>query len=411
MRAARRDPADVLRGAGRGDCGVVRGAVWRLLVGGQVAMAVILIAASAMLVRTLHNILNDDVGFEPHGIVTASLSSGDTPGARLLEIQKTLAALAWRERASRTRRYFPMDYGNWSAPLLRPTDPPDHDWPAIAGYRAVTPNFFDVLRLPVVRGRGFTSEDREGTPYVAVVSTSVADQAVAERESDRRSAFASNQDPDHELTIVGVVNEAVDWNAPRGSQYEIYVPFAQHPNWQHDPIAFLRSDTPAAVINEVRATLRATARDIPATVALLDDRIAATAASRRFAMVAIVAFGGIALVLAAIGIYGVLAYTVTTRRFEIGVRMALGATSDAILRRTLARRRRDGADRHRRRNRGGRSSRRATSAKLLYGVTPLDPTAYLAGAVLLLVAALLGAYAPARRASRVDPLMAIRGEA
>ena len=92
-RAARRDPADVLRGAGRGDAGVVRGVVWRLLVGGQVAMAVILVAASAMLVRTLHNILNDDVGFEPHGVVTASLASGDTPGARLLEIQKTLAAL------------------------------------------------------------------------------------------------------------------------------------------------------------------------------------------------------------------------------------------------------------------------------------------------------------------------------
>ena len=220
----------------------------------------------------------------------------------------------------------------------------------------------------------------------------------------------SNQDADHELSVVGVVNEAVDWTLPRGSQYEIYVPFAQHPNWQHDPIAFLRSDAPASVVNEVRTTLRTNARDIPATIALLDDRIASTAASRRFAMVAMVAFGGIALVLAAIGIYGVLAYTVTTRRFEIGVRMALGATSDAILRRTLA----------------GAAVMALTGivigavgafvasryiAKLLYGVTPSDPTAYLAGAALLLIAALLGAYAPARRASRVDPLLAIRGEA
>ena len=127
-------------------------------------------------------------------------------------------------------------------------------------------------------------------------------------------------------------------------------------------------------------------------------------------MVAIVAFGAIALVLAAIGIYGVLAYTVTTRRFEIGVRMALGATSDAILRRTLA---------------GaavmalsgivvgtvGAFAATRYISKLLYGVTPSDPIAYLTGAGLLLAAALLGAYAPARRASRVDPLMAIRGEA
>jgi len=370
-------------------------------------MAVMLIAASAMLVRTLHNILNDDVGFEPHGIVTASLASGDTPGTRLLEIQKTLAALPGVKGVAYSS-YFPMDYGNWSAPLLRPTDPPDHDWPAIAGYRAVTPNFFDVLRLSVVRGRGFTPDDREGTPYVAVVSTSVATK-LWPNQNPIGQRVRSNQDPDHELNIVGVVNEAVDWGQPRGSQYEIYVPFAQHPNWQHDPIAFLRSDTPAAIVNEVRATLRTNARDIPATVALLDDRIASTAASRRFAMVAMVAFGGIALVLAAIGIYGVLAYTVTTRRFEIGVRMALGATSDAILRRTL----------------GGAAVMALTGivagaagafvatryiAKLLYGVTPSDPTAYLAGAVLLLVAALLGAYAPARRASRVDPLLAIRGE-
>jgi ribosome silencing factor RsfS/YbeB/iojap len=140
---------------------------------------------------------------------------------------------------------------------------------------------------------------------------------------------------------------------------------------------------------------------------LLDDRVAATAASRRFAMVAIVAFGAIALILAAIGIYGVLAYTVTTRRFEIGVRMALGATSDAILRRTL----------------GGAAAMALSGivfgvaaafvstrciAKLLYGVRPSDPMAYVAGALLLLAAALLGAYAPARRASRVDPLLAIR---
>jgi putative ABC transport system permease protein len=408
VRAARRDPADVLRGAGRGDSGAVRAAIWRVLVGGQVAMAVMLIAASSMLVRTLHNILNDDVGFEVHGLITASLSSGDAPVSRLLEIRQKLAELPGVKGVAYSS-YFPMDFGNWSAPVLRPTDPPDHDWPAMAGYRVVTSNFFDVMRLPIVRGRGFLAEDREGTPYVGIISTSLADK-LWPNENPIGKRLRSNQDPNHEFYVVGVANEAVNWAYPRGVQHEVYVPFAQHPEWQHDPIAFIRGDAPATLVTEVRASLRANARDVPATVARLDDRVAATAASRRFAMVAIVAFGGIALILAAIGVYGVLAYTVTTRRFEIGVRMALGATSDAILRNTL----------------GGAAAMAmwgivagavgalgATRyiAKLLYGVTPSDPAAYLAGAGLLLVAALLGAYAPARRASQVDPLSAIRGEA
>jgi ABC-type antimicrobial peptide transport system permease subunit len=127
-------------------------------------------------------------------------------------------------------------------------------------------------------------------------------------------------------------------------------------------------------------------------------------------MVAIVAFGAIALILASIGVYGVLAYTVTTRRFEIGVRMALGATSSSIMRHVLA-----GAAAMAMSGVlvGAIGALGATRyiAKLLYGVRPSDPVAYLVGAVLLLTAALLGAYAPARRASRVDPLSAIRGEA
>jgi putative ABC transport system permease protein len=207
-----------------------------------------------------------------------------------------------------------------------------------------------------------------------------------------------------------VAKEAVDWESPRGVQYEIYVPLTQHPRSNADPIALLRSDNPAALLNDVRASLRATAHDIPATVALLDDRIAESAASRRFAMVAIVAFGAIALILAAIGIYGVLAYSVTTRRFEIGVRMALGATPRAILVRTMS-----GAAPIARVGivAGAVGARIGTRyiARLLYGVTPSDPSAYVAGGLLLLGAALLGAYAPARRASRVDPLLAIRGEA
>jgi len=266
-----------------------------------------------------------------------------------------------------------------------------------------------VLRQPIVQGRAFDASDRKGSPYVAVITPGIA-QALWPGEDPIGKQLRSNQDVDHLLTIVGVVSEARNWSMA-GPQNELYVPAAQHENWQSDPIAFIRvdRDTRGAAAS-IERLLRANARDIPAKVALLDDRVAATAASRRFAMVAMLAFGGIALLLAAVGIYGVLAYSVTSRQMEIGVRMALGATAVSILRRSL----------------GGAAamacagvvagllaSLAATRSlrSLLYGVTPFEPVAYVAAATLLLGAALFGAYVPARRASRVDPAIAIRGDA
>ena len=408
LRLARGNSASTLRGASRSTAPMVRARVWHALVGFEVAMAVLLLVASTLLVRTLDNILNSGVGFEIHGVITAALSTGDTPQSRIEQIESSLNAIPGVSGVALASNY-PLEWGNMSAPVLRPTDPEDHDWPAFAGFRAVTPNYFAVLRQPIVKGRAFDASDRKGSPYVAVITPGIA-QALWPGEDPIGKQLRSNQDVDHLLTIVGVVSEARNWSMA-GPQNELYVPAAQHENWQSDPIAFIRvdRDTRGAAAS-IERLLRANARDIPAKVALLDDRVAATAASRRFAMVAMLAFGGIALLLAAVGIYGVLAYSVTSRQMEIGVRMALGATAVSILRRSL----------------GGAAamacagvvagllaSLAATRSlrSLLYGVTPFEPVAYVAAATLLLGAALFGAYVPARRASRVDPAIAIRGDA
>lgn len=166
---------------------------------------------------------------------------------------------------------------------------------------------------------------------------------------------------------------------------------------------------PAVVAPVVRQRLRALAPDSPARISTLEEKIRRSAADRRFAMFALTAFGAIALVLAAIGIYGVVSYTVATRTREIGIRMALGAAPNAVRVEIL----RGAAGM----TLGGIAA--GTVAGLfatkylegtLYGVTAHDPLAYIAGGLTLLVAALLGAYVPATRSSKVDPLIAIRAD-
>jgi ABC-type antimicrobial peptide transport system permease subunit len=218
---------------------------------------------------------------------------------------------------------------------------------------------------------------------------------------------------DEWLTVVGVVAEASSWTMERGVQNEIYVPLEQHLHalpGQGQVVAVVRTVVPASTLTAtVRTSLRQSLPNSPATVGTMEERIARSAADRRFAMIALTTFAAIALFLAAIGLYGVIWYVVTTRVPEIGVRMALGATPGSVLGGVL----------------GGALGVAAVGivvggigamaggkllASTLYGVSSLDPTAYLVSAGVVLVAVLLGAWGPAWRASRVDPMVAMRGE-
>jgi len=410
LRLAAGDPGDALRAA-RGDVSVVRKDVWRLLVGFEVATAVVLLVGSALLIRTLSNILNADTGFDPRGIVTASISpTGLTPD-RIDAIRSELAAIPGVSGVGFTT-HLPLDWGDQGAPVRRPGDPVDRDWLAMGGFRVVTPEYFGVLRQPVLRGRAFTASDRAGSALVAIITPGIAERLWPGQDPIGKMV-ATNYMVDTWMTVVGVVREASSWTMPRGSQNEIYVPLAQQPNaepMRMQLVAAVRTrGDPATLTAIVRDRLHRLVPDSPATLSTLEERIAASAADRRFAMFALSAFGVIALVLAGIGIYGVMSYTVATRTREIGIRMALGAAPGAVRSEVLR-----GAALM---TLGGIAA--GTIAALfatryleasLYGISRKDPLAFLVGGGVLLAAALLGAYVPARRSSRVDPLLAIRGD-
>jgi len=410
LRLAGGDAGDALR-ASRGEVSVVRKHVWRLLVGFEVATAVVLLVGSALLIRTLSNILNADTGFDARGVVTASISPTGLTPERIDGIRSELATIPGVSGVGFTT-HLPLDWGDQAAPVRRPGDPVDHDWLAMGGFRVVTPEYFGVLRQPVLRGRGFTSSDRAGSAPVAIVTPGIAERLWPGQDPIGKMV-ATNYMADTWMTVVGVVREASSWTMARGSQNEIFVPLTQQPNaepMRMQLVAAIRTPgNPAALMAVVRDRLRSLVPNSPATLSTLEDRIANSAADRRFAMFALSAFGVIALLLAGIGIYGVTSYTVVTRTREIGIRMALGAAPGVVRSEVL---------------RGaalmalagiaagtiaGLFATRYLEASL-YGISRRDPMAYLVGGGVLLAAALLGAYVPALRSSRVDPLLAIRGE-
>ena len=410
LRLAAGDPGDAIR-TSRGEVSVVRKDVWRLLVGFEVATAVVLLVGSALLIRTLSNILNADTGFDARGVVTASISPIGLTPERIEAIQLELASIPGVSGVG-FATHLPLDWGDQAAPVRRPGDPVDRDWLAMGGFRVITPDYFGVLRQSVLRGRAFTASDRAGSAPVAIITPGIAERLWPDQDPIGK-LVATNYMADTWMTVVGVVREASSWTMARGSQNEIFVPVAQQPNaepMRMQLVAAIRTQgNPAALMPVVRDRLRSLVPNSPATLSTLEDRIASSAADRRFAMFALSAFGVIALVLAGIGIYGVMSYTVVTRTREIGIRMALGAAPGVVRSEVL---------------RGaalmalggiaagtiaGLFATRYLEASL-YGISRRDPIAYLVGGGVLLAAALLGAYVPALRSSRVDPLLAIRGE-
>jgi putative ABC transport system permease protein len=280
-----------------------------------------------------------------------------------------------------------------------------------AGVRAITPDYFQTMRIPVLKGRSLTAQDRYNTPRVIIVNEALASRYWPNQEAiGKRLAFVE-EDPDKQVwrEIVGVAGNVKHKALETEIEPEVYFPYQQLPGPYMNLVVNTASD-PASMIPAVRDQVLSIDKDQPVSdIMTMDQRVAKSVASRRFVMSLLGAFSVLALGLAAVGIYGVMAYLVTQRTAEIGVRMALGAQRRDVLKLVVGR---------------GMALAIVGTAiglvaslamtrlmrSLLFEVTPTDWLTFLMASMLLLTVALLASYIPARRATKVDPLNALHYE-
>ncbi len=277
-----------------------------------------------------------------------------------------------------------------------------------ADFVAISPNYFHVMQVPLLRGREFSDADSESGPKVCAISASLAQQLFP-NENALGQRILIGYPANSAREIVGIVGDVKDSDLSARQSAQIYVPFVQNPFWAAD-IAVRAHGNPSALGGALREQIRAIDSALPvAEVRPMAEVIGSSIAQPRFRTTLLSLFGGAALLLAAIGIYGVLAYTVAQQTREIGIRMALGANPGTVLRLVL-----------------GRGLRLAGAGtvigvlaalmltrllgSLLFDVSATDPLTFAAVAGLLLGVALLACYVPARRAMRVDPMVALRYE-
>jgi putative ABC transport system permease protein len=278
-----------------------------------------------------------------------------------------------------------------------------------ANHRVVTPGYFPAMGIPLRRGRLFTDQDREKSPMVALVDEAFVRRHFPEEDPIGRGIDIGNGS-DGFYEIVGIVGDVQTSALGEAAVPTMYVPYKQDVFSQMWVVARASGGDPNRMTGTVRQVLREIDPTLPAfQITPLSTVVSDTVAQRRFSMMLLALFAGLALFLAAVGLYGVVSYVVSQRTREIGLRMAMGAGPAAIVRMVLG---------------GGMrlavlgvviglAGAYALSTyveTLLYEVTASDPTSYAGTAGILLAVAALACYVPARRAMRVDPLVALQSE-
>jgi putative ABC transport system permease protein len=414
--AAGAAPALALAEGGRGTtAGRTKARLRSFLVAGQVALSIVLLVGAALLLRSFEALRRVDPGFATHGRIAAEIAlpqgryDSAARAAFFEDLSARLRSLPGVAAAGAVN-VLPLSGSNTSSNYTVEGEPErSRDQAPNANRRSVAGEYFDALGLTLLDGRVFDRRDGAAAPAVVVVNRTFARRHWPEGTPlGRRMRFGSgpsNTSPWRE--VVGVVadlrHQALD-EAPRA---EVYMPLAQSPAGTMS-VVVAASESPERMTEVVRATVRALDPDLPiANVRSMEEVVSGALLPQRLATVLVGAFAALALVLAALGLYGVVAYSVARRTQEIGVRIALGATGPGVLRLVVGQGMRLVA--------AGVAAGLAGAwgvtrllASLLYGVSPTDPVAFSLAAVLLGLVALLAAALPAWRASRLDPMTALR---
>jgi predicted permease len=381
-----------------------RSRVLPALVSGQVALSLVLLVGAALFVRTFHNLRNVDLGFQPGAVLLVDLEGRRTgvPGDLLDKVQRVRGVVS-----ASMSTHTPLSGSIWSEPAVPAGQPiPERDNAFFVG---AGPDFFATLQIPLIAGREFTKRDSAGAPGVAIVNERFAQRQFAKQNPIGQHLAARVRGQKRDLEIVGVAKNTNAAGLRRPPPATVYVAYAQLTGDLPTTLEMRVAGPIGEVSSEIRQALRAALSNNAVDVRPLSVQVDATTVQERMMATLATAFGLLALLLACIGLYGVLAYSVVRQTKEIGIRMALGAPRARVIARILS-----GATRLTTIGIAlGLPAAWAASrwiASLLFGVTPTDASSVSAAVALLAAAAFAAACLPAWRASRVNPLEALRHE-
>ncbi|MGH8636259.1 MAG: FtsX-like permease family protein, partial [Burkholderiales bacterium] len=379
----------------------------------EVALSIVVVVGAGLLIRSFAALTARDAGFAPDRLLAFNVQFGDLRDPE----RRVQAASMVRERL---RQVPGIEVAGGATGLATVTPQRNTRFEvdgrqlsveeSYAYFIAATPGYFDALRTPTLDGRTIERSDTAGAPLVAVVNRTLARQLFGEESAIGRRIRLSNAEQSAEWrTIVGVVGDIQYRGLDRAMEPTLYTAFDQTPfMWLY--MMARTSAEPPALARSIRAAIREVAPAVSVgEIQSMTEVVSATVAQPRLSMWLLSGFAALALCLAAIGIYGVIAYSVAQRSHEIGLRMALGAERRTILSMVI----REGlavAVCGILAGIAGALLATRLMTGLLVGVTPHDPTAFAAGAGLLVVVAAAASYLPARRATKVDPMVALRAE-
>ena len=416
LQMSRPNLSESLKESGRGSGGLAKGNRLRgVLVVTEVAMTLVLLVAAGLLVRTLFRLNQVDKGFNSQNVLTMNI------GLPSLKYPKPENTIAFYKQATERIGALPGVKAAGITSVLPLSDNfdgrglavEDHPKPRGEEYSVdlyvVTPGYLRAMEIPLQRGRTITEHDNTNTTKVALINRRMADELWANQDPIGKRIRFSPDEKNPWWTIVGVVNDVSQYALDQKAPMQIYLPHEQFPT-SFNTIVVKTDGKPEEMTAAVRnAILSVDSEQAVFNVATLQELQANSILLRSFFMLLLIVFAALALILAVVGIYGVMSYAVTQRTQEIGIRLALGARAGDVLTLIL-------------RNgmiltavgiviglAGAFALTRLLSV-LLFGVQPTDALTFASVSVTLIIAAFVACYIPARRAARVDPLVALRYE-